>query len=103
MVYVNNTIHYMEYSMAEIKFKQYEQHTVFVKKTMIVSTENFDGEELVTEEQLKQYIAEDSTGDDDIDDKCHDLMLDAECIEESDIDWWSDRKGCTEYEYEVIE
>jgi len=89
--------------MAEIKFLRNENHTVFVKRTMIVGTSDWEGNELVTEEQLREYLAEGTTGDDDIDNICHDLVLEAETIDEEDIDWWSDRKGCTEYEYEVLD
>lgn len=89
--------------MAEVKFKQNEFHQVSVRKVMVTSTTNWDGEEIISEEELRTFIAEGTTGDDDKDNICHDQVLEAECIEEEEIDWWSERKGCTEYEYEVID
>ena len=88
--------------MAEIKFIRNENHTVFVERRMVVLTTDWEGNEVVTEEQLREYLREGTTGDDDIDNICHDLVLEAETIE-LDEDWWSDRKGCTEYEYEVLD
>lgn len=70
---------------------------------MVASTTNWDGEEIISEEDLREYIAEGTTGDDEKDDICHDQVLEAECIDEEDIDWWSDRKGCTEYEFELTD
>lgn len=89
--------------MSEVKFIRNESHQVFVKKTMVASTTNWDGEEIISEEDLKKYLAEGTTGDDDKDDICHDQVMEAETIDEEDIDWWSDRKGCTEYEYELTD
>lgn len=89
--------------MSEVKFKQNEYHQVSVRKVMVTSTTNWDGEEIISEEELRTFIAEGTTGDDEKDDICWNQINEAECIEEEDIDWWSDRKGCTEYEYEVID
>jgi hypothetical protein len=89
--------------MSEVKFKQTEFHQVTVRKVRVATTEDWEGNSLVTEEELKTYLAEGTTGDDGKDDFCWDRVAEAECIDEEDIDWWSDRKGCTEYEYEVID
>ena len=89
--------------MSEVKFKQNEFHQVSVRKVMVTSTTNWDGEEVISEEELRTFIAEGTTGDDEKDDICWNQINEAECIEEEDIDWWSERKGCTEYEYEVID
>jgi hypothetical protein len=89
--------------MSEIKFKQVETHTVFVTKVMVADTADWEGNELVTEEELKTYIAEGTTGDDEKDDFCWDRIAEAECIDEEEIDWWSDRKGCTEVERELLD
>lgn len=89
--------------MAEVKFKQTETHTVFVTKVMVADTADWEGNELVTEEELKTYIAEGTTGDDDTDDKCFEQLLNSECVDEEEPDWWSDRKGCTEVERELLD
>ena len=88
--------------MSEVKFKQTESHQVTVRKVRVASLEDWEGNSIITEDDLKTYLAEGTTGDDEKDDFCWDRIAEAECIDEEDIDWWSDRKGCTEYEYEVI-
>lgn len=89
--------------MAEIKFKQNEWHRVFIEKTMCASTEDWEGNEKVTVEELKQYLLEGSTGDDEKDDFCWERIAEAELMEDYEPEWWSDNKGCTEIDYELIE
>ena len=89
--------------MAEIKFKQTESHQVTVRKVRVASLEDWEGNSIITEDDLKIYLAEGTTGDDEKDDFCWDRVAEAECIDEEEIDWWSERKGCTDYEYEVID
>lgn len=89
--------------MAEINFKQNEWHRVFIQKTMCASTEDWEGNEKVTVEELKQYLLEGSTGDDEKDDFCWERIAEAECTEDYEPEWWSDNKGCTEIDYELIE
>jgi len=89
--------------MAEINFIQNEWHRVFIKKTMCASTKDWEGNEKVTAEELKQYLLEGSTGDDEKDDFCWERIAEAECVEDYEPDWWSDRKGCTEIDYEFLD
>ena len=89
--------------MTEIKFKQTESHQVTVRKVRVASLEDWEGNSIITEDDLKIYLAEGTTGDDEKDDFCWDRVAEAECIDEEEIDWWSERKGCTDYEYEVID
>ena len=89
--------------MTEIKFKQTESHQVTVRKVRVASLEDWEGNSIITEDDLKIYLAEGTTGDDEKDDFCWERVAEAECIDEEEIDWWSERKGCTDYEYEVID
>ena len=89
--------------MAEVTFKQTESHQVTVRKVRVASLEDWEGNSIITEDDLKTYLAEGTTGDDAKDDFCWDRIAEAECIDEEEIDWWSERKGCTDYEYEVID
>jgi hypothetical protein len=89
--------------MSEVKFKQTESHQVTVRKVRVASLEDWEGNSIITEDDLKTYLAEGTTGDDEKDDFCWERVAEAECIDEEEIDWWSERKGCTEYEYEVID
>lgn len=88
--------------MAEIKFIQDEWHTVWIKKEMITTTTDWEGNEVISEEDLLTYIAEGTTGDDEKDEICMNQIYDAEPVKE-ETDWWSERKGCTEVEYKLIE
>ena len=89
--------------MAEVKFIQNEWHRVFVKKTMVASTTDWEGNEVVSEEDLVTYLLEGTTGDDEKDDICWQQVAEAECVEDEEPDWWSDRKGCTEIDYEIVD
>jgi beta-N-acetylglucosaminidase len=89
--------------MAEIKFKQVENHQVIVTKTMVCVTEDWEGNEKVTEEELKEYIECGTTGDDEKDDFCWDRVAEAECVDEEDINWFSDNKGFTEIDREILD
>ena len=88
--------------MANIKYMQLEKHHVTVRKGMIASTEDWDGKEVVSEQDLRTYLEEGSTGDDAKDDICLDQVQDAECMTDRDVDWISERKGYTEVEYYSI-
>lgn len=89
--------------MAEIKFVQEEWHRVFIKKTMVASTTDWEGNEVVSEEDLKAYLLEGTTGDDEKDDICWQQVAEAERLDDEEPDWWSDRKGCTEIEYNLVD
>ena len=88
--------------MANIKYMQLEKHHVTVRKGMIASTEDWDGKEVVSEQDLRTYLEEGSTGDDAKDDICLDQVQDAECMTDRDVDWISERKGYTEVMYYSI-
>ena len=89
--------------MAEVKFVQEEWHRVFVKKTMVAETVDWQGNEKVTEKELVTYLLEGTTGDDEKDDFCWERVAEAECVSDDEPDWWSDRKGCTEIEYTIVD
>lgn len=89
--------------MTDIKFIQEEWHRVFVKKEMITGTTDYDGNEIISEQDLLKYIAEGTTGDDEKDEICSDQTnFQAEVLTQ-EIDWWSDREGCTEVEFKIID
>ena len=88
--------------MANIKYMQLEKHHVTVRKGMIASTEDWDGKEVVSEQDLRTYLEEGTTGDDAKDDICLDQVQDAECMTDRDVDWISERKGYTEVKYYSI-
>ena len=88
--------------MAAIKYMQLEKHHVSVRKGMVVSTEDWEGNEVISEEDLRTYLEEGTTGDDNKDNICADQLLEAECVTDSDEDWISDRKGYTEVEHYAV-
>ncbi len=89
--------------MATIKYMQLEKHHVSVRKGMIASTEDWDGNQVVSEEDLRTFLTEGTTGNVETDDICLEQVLDAECVTDRDEDWISDRKGYTEVEYYSID
>ena len=88
--------------MATIKYMQLEKHQVSVRKGMIATTEDWDGNEVVSEEDLRTFLEEGTTGNDETDDICLEQVQDSECVTDRDEDWISDRKGYTEVEYYSI-
>ena len=86
----------------QIKFMQLEKHHVSVRKGMVATTEDWEGNEVISEGDLKTYLEEGTTGDDDKDNICLDQVLEAECVTDTDEDWISDRKGFTEVEYYAV-
>lgn len=89
--------------MAEIKFLQKEIHQVIIKQTMSASTTDWEGNEVISKEDLETYILEGTTGDDGKDDICWQQVADADCIDQEEPYWWSDHKGFTEVEYTLID
>ena len=79
--------------MASIKFMQLEKHHVSVRKGMIASTEDWDGNEVISKEELISYLEDGTTGNDEKDDICLEQVLDAEIMTDRDEDWISERKG----------
>ena len=86
----------------QIKFMQLEKHHVSVRKGMVATTEDWEGNEVISEGDLRTYLEEGTTGDDDKDNICLDQVLEAECVTDTDEDWISDRKGYTEVEYYAV-
>ena len=86
----------------QIKFMQLEKHHVSVRKGMVATTEDWEGNEVISEGDLRTYLEEGTTGDDDKDNICLDQVLEAECVTDTDEDWISDRKGFTEVEYYAV-
>tara|TARA_B100000035_G_scaffold149693_1_gene127562 strand:+ start:2003 stop:2287 length:285 start_codon:yes stop_codon:yes gene_type:complete len=86
----------------QIKFMQLEKHHVSVRKGMVATTEDWEGNEVISEGDLRSYLEEGTTGDDDKDNICLDQVLEAECVTDTDEDWISDRKGYTEVEYYAV-
>ena len=86
----------------QIKFMQLEKHHVSVRKGMVATTEDWEGNEVISEEDLRSYLEEGTTGDDDKDNICLDQVLEAECVTDTDEDWISDRKGYTEVQYYAV-
>ena len=89
--------------MASIKFMQLEKHDVSVRKGMIASTEDWDGNEVISKDDLMSYLKDGTTGNDEKDDICLEQVLDAEIITDRDEDWISERKGYTEIEYYAVD
>lgn len=89
--------------MASIKFMQLEKHHVSVRKGMIASTEDWDGNEVISKEELISYLEDGTTGNDEKDDICLEQVLDAEIMTDRDEDWISERKGYTEIEYYSVD
>lgn len=86
--------------MAEVKFIQEEWHQVSIKKNMIATTTDWEDNEVISEEELKTYLLEGTTGDDEKDDICWDQVANAEVMSD-ETDWWSERKGCTDVQYKL--
>ena len=86
----------------QIKFMQLEKHHVSLRKGMVATTEDWEGNEVISEGDLRTYLEEGTTGDDDKDNICLDQVLEAECVTDTDEDWISDRKGYTEVEYYAV-
>ena len=86
----------------QIKFMQLEKHHVSVRKGMVATTEDWEGNEVISEGDLRTYLEEGTTGDDDKDNICLDQVLEAECVTDTDEDWISDRKGYTDVEYYAV-
>ena len=86
----------------QIKFMQLEKHHVSVRKGMVATTEDWEGNEVISEGDLRTYLEEGTTGDDDKDNICLDQVLEAECVTDTDEDWISDRKGYTEVQYYAV-
>ncbi len=89
--------------MASIKFMQLEKHDVSVRKGMIASTEDWDGNEVISKDDLMSYLKDGTTGNDEKDDICLEQVLDAEIMTDRDEDWISERKGYTEIEYYAVD
>ena len=81
---------------------QLGKHHVSVRKGMVATTEDWEGNEVISEGDLRAYLEEGTTGDDDKDNICLDQVLEAECVTDTDEDWISDRKGFTEVEYYAV-
>ena len=64
--------------MATIKYMQLEKHQVSVRKGMIATTEDWDGNEVVSEEDLRTFLEEGTTGNDETDDICLEQVQDSE-------------------------
>ena len=86
--------------MATIKYMQLEKHQVSVRKGMIATTEDWDGNEVVSEEDLRTFLEEGTTGNDETDDICLEQVQDSECVTDRDEDWI--KEGYTEVEYYSI-
>ena len=86
----------------QIKFMQLQKHHVSLRKGMVATTEDWEGNEVISEGDLRTYLEEGTTGDDDKDNICLDQVLEAECVTDTDEDWISDRKGYTEVEYYAV-
>tara|TARA_Y100000591_G_C21728785_1_gene642861 strand:- start:608 stop:895 length:288 start_codon:yes stop_codon:yes gene_type:complete len=89
--------------MASIKFMQLEKHDVSVRKGMIASTEDWDGNEVISKDDLMSYLKDGTTGNDEKDNICLEQVLDAEIMTDRDEDWISERKGYTEIEYYAVD
>ncbi|MDA9965781.1 hypothetical protein OAC82_06440 [Gammaproteobacteria bacterium] len=82
----------------ELKFKVDEEHIMLVKKEMCVSLETDDGRSISAEE-LKEYLLEDTLGDENKDEICEDLMMNSEILDSEEPFSYSDSKGTTQYHY----
>ena len=82
---------------------QLEKHDVSVRKGMIASTEDWDGNEVISKDDLMSYLKDGTTGNDEKDDICLEQVLDAEIMTDRDEDWISERKGYTEIEYYAVD
>ena len=47
---------------------------------MVATTEDWEGNEVISEGDLRTYLEEGTTGDDDKDNICLDQVLEAECV-----------------------
>ena len=82
---------------------QLEKHDVSVRKGMIASTEDWDGNEVISKDDLMSYLKDGTTGNDEKDDICLEQVLDAEIMTDRDEDWISERKGYTEIKYYAVD
>jgi beta-N-acetylglucosaminidase len=86
-----------------VTYRQVEHHQVIVTKKMCASLTDWEGNTIVTMDELKEYIETGTTGDDAKDDFCWDRIAEAECVDEEDINWFSDNKGFTEIERSLLD
>jgi len=83
-------------------YTQIETHTVILRRTMEITPEDLV-EAGVMEQDVLDYMEDPDT----INPENHDIISELifSIAEERDCeeDWWSDRKGCTEYRWEPEE
>ena len=88
-------------AMGVVKFKQIEYHQVHLYKDMAVDEEDIVREGLTVERFKEIMKGEDHT--DEESDIYHEILFGWAEVQDSEEDWFSDRKGGYDIDYEIIE